>query len=364
MRIASQVPLAPSPAESSRFRPAMTPFLQPPSAPIISIAIPTYNRCRRLEETLTRLSAHPEVFEDWVEIVVSDNASTDSTPEIVSTFMARTGKYIRYGRNTNNLGIDGNIHAVSRLANGRYLLLMSDDDLLLPGALTKLRTLVNTTPDLLFCFVNGGSFTGSYDAKAALPPLVPLDRPLVTRNPNELLITIGVWSTFISSFFVDRQAWENVPEPETFIGSDIYLTHILFRLLAADPGRTCIITSEQLLAARAEYTGSFRVFHAFGYSLLKLLTQDAPTLGLDARAMRRLKLGIVRRALPPMVLMIRRGGPKRRSLSLKELQSLLRFTWWEPLAWVFLLPVALLPSVVVEVLMRLKGRLFKRSVFA
>lgn len=342
----------------------MTLSSNPTVAPIISIAIPTYNRSRRLEDTLTRLSAHPEIFEDWVEVVVSDNASTDNTPDIVTAFTERTGKAVRFGRNASNVGIDGNIHAVSRLATGRYLLLMSDDDLLLPGALTRLRELVHTPPDLLFCFVNGGSFTGTYDPAAALPQLVPLTEPLVTRDPNELLTTIGVWSTFISSFFVERQAWLNVPEPESFIGSDIYLTHILFRLLVAERGRTCVITSEQLLAARGEYGGSFRVFHAFGYSLMSLLTRDAPALGLDRGAMRRIKLGIIRRALPPMVLMIRRSGPRRRALNLQELQSLLRFTWWEPLAWVFILPVALLPNAVVEGLMRLKGKLFKRSLFA
>jgi abequosyltransferase len=334
------------------------------AAPIISIAIPTYNRSRRLEDTLTRLSAHIEIFQDWVEVVVSDNASTDDTPDIVTAFSQRTGKAVRYGRNASNLGIDGNIHAVSRLCTGRFLLLMSDDDLLLPGALTRLRDLVDGTPGLLFCFVNGGSFTGTYDPTVSLPALVPLAQPLVTCDPNELLATIGVWSTFISSFFVERQAWLDVPKPESFIGSDIYLTHILFRLLMAKRGRPCVITSEQLLAARGEYGGSFRVFHAFGYSLLSLVTRDAPALGLDPRAMRRVKLGIIRRALPPMVLMIRRGGAKHRALGLQELQSLLRFTWWEPLAWVFLLPIALLPNIAIEGLIRFKRKLFKRSVFA
>lgn len=332
--------------------------------PIISIVIPTYNRASRLKDMLTRLSAHTEIIEDWVEVVVSDNASTDNTPDVVTAFSERTGKAVRFGRNASNVGIDGNIHAVSRLATGRYLLLMSDDDLLLPGALSRLRELVRTTPDLLFCFVNGGSFQGIYDPSAKLPTVVPLSQPLVTRDPNELLKTIGVWSTFMSSFFVERKAWQSVPTPETYIGSDIYLTHILFRLLVAERGRTCVVTSEQLLAARGEYFGSFRIFHAFGYSLMSLLIRDAPALGLDPRAMRCIKLGVIRRALPPMVLMIRRGGAKRRALNLHELQSLLRFTWWEPLAWVFLFPVALLPNAILECLIRIKRKLIKRSVFA
>ncbi len=342
----------------------MPPENMSPVEPLISIAIPTYNRAKRLEETLSRLSAHPEIFRDDIEIAISDNASTDETGNVVAAFVARTGKAIQFRRNDRNLGIDGNIHAVSRLATGRYLLLMSDDDLLLPGALTKLLALVNTTPDLLFCFVNGGSFKGPYDPRAVLPSIVNIDQPLVTQDPNELLVTIGVWCTFISSFFVERRAWQEVPAPESFIGSDIYLTHILFRLLARNRGRTSVVTAEQLLAARAEYTGNFRVFHAFGYSLMKLLTEDAPAIGLNAKAMRRIKLDVVRRALPPMVLMMRKREQKQRALHLRELGPLLRYTWWEPLAWLFLLPVALLPSAAIEPLMQLKKKLFKRSMFA
>lgn len=337
----------------------MTPDTTQPLTPVISIAIPTYNRSRRLEDTLTRLSAHPEILEDWVEIVISDNASSDNTHEVVAAFSERTGKAIRYKRNAVNVGIDGNIHAASRLATGRFLLLMSDDDHLVSGALSFLRKLVDSTPDLLFCFVNGGSFSCTYDPRECLPFIVKVDKMLVTRDPNELLQTIGVWSTFVSSFFVERKAWIDVPSPERFVGTDIYLTHILFRLLAAGGGRTCIVTAEQWLAVRSEYTGSYRVVHAFGYSLLKLLTQDALQLGLDRRAMRHIKLSVIRDVLPTKVMETRLGREKLRTLSYKELKALSRYTWWEPLAWCYLLPTALLPPSAVESLKR-----FKRGLLA
>lgn len=336
----------------------MTDDSTPTATPIISIAIPTYNRARRLEEALKNLSAHPELIQDWVEIVVSDNASNDDTADVVASFTRRTGKAIRFGRNARNVGIDGNIHAVSRLATGRFLLLASDDDLLLPGALTYLRNLVATTPDLVFCFLNGNSFSGRFDLSAKLPSIVKVCKTIVTRDPNELLVEIGVWSTFISSFFVERQAWIRVPAPERFIGSDIYLTHILFRLLASERQRTSVVTVEQLVAARSEYTGSYRVVHAFGYSLLKLLSKEAVQLGFDPKAMRRIKLGIVRNVLPAKVLETRLGRTGRQALSLQELLSLLRFTWWEPLAWTYLLPAALLPPSAVDALKRFRRTLF------
>lgn len=332
-------------------------------APLISIAIPTYNRAAVLTDTLSALAAHPELMGDDVELVISDNASTDSTPEVIRDFSARTGKVVRYGRNATNLGIDGNIHAVSRLATGRYLLLMSDDDFLKPGALTRLVELVRQHPDLLFCFANGGSFTGKYDPAATLPSLIQIPETLVTQNPDAVLQTIWIWSTFISAFFVDRAAWVGVPDQHRFIGSDIYLTHVLYRVLAGHRGRTCVVTAEQLSAARMEYTGSFRIFHAFGNSFLGLVCDEAPRLGIGKAAMRAVKLTTIQKGLPPMVLMVR-CGLKARRLTWLEWRLLFRHTWWEPTAWAYLLPICLLPQSGIEALMRLKRLIVKRSIFA
>lgn len=332
-------------------------------APLISIAIPTYNRATVLADTLSALATHAELMSADVELVISDNASTDSTPDVIRDFSVRTGKAVRYGRNEINLGIDGNIHAVSHLATGRYLLLMSDDDFLKPGALTRLAELVSRYPDLLFCFANGGSFGGRYDPTATLPSLIQIPETLVTRDPDAVLQTIWIWATFISAFFVDRAAWVGIPEQHRFIGSDIYLTHVLYRVLAGHRGRTCVVTAEQLSAARMEYTGSFRIFHAFGNSFLGLVCHEAPRMGIGEAAMRAVKLATIRKGLPPMVLMVRRGLKPRR-LTWLEWQLLFRHIWWEPAAWVYLLPICLLPQSGIEALMRLKRLIVKRSLFA
>lgn len=338
-------------------------LLNTPAKPLISIAIPTYNRSAILGDTLKALGDHPEFLHPDIELVISDNASSDDTGAVVAAFAARTGKPVVYHRNTTNLGIDGNIHAVSQLASGRYLLLMSDDDFLRPGALSRLTGLVAQTPDLLFCFANGGSFSGNYDPSASLPTLVPLASTLITRDIDEIVRTIWIWSTFISAFFVERQAWIAVREQPSFIGTDIYLTHVLFRVLSGNRGRTCIVTAEQLTAARMEYTGSFRIFHAFGNSFMRLLCVDAPQLGFEHAALRGVKLATIRKGLPPMVLMVRRGQ-KPRWLNVQEWRMLFRYTWWEPSAWLYLMPICLLPRAGIDGLMRLKRLVVKRSLFA
>lgn len=99
--------------------------------PLLTIAIPTYNRAEKLEVLLEQLTADTAYDPTWVEIVVSDNASTDHTAQVVARFAD-----IRYLRNETNIGY-GNFTVVLGLASGRYVRLMNDTARFNPGMLGK-----------------------------------------------------------------------------------------------------------------------------------------------------------------------------------------------------------------------------------
>jgi glycosyltransferase involved in cell wall biosynthesis len=69
-----------------------------------------------------------------MEVVVVDGASPDNTAEVVEA-IARRNSCVRYFRETENLGIDGDFDKTIRYARGEYCWLFSDDDLLKPGAI-------------------------------------------------------------------------------------------------------------------------------------------------------------------------------------------------------------------------------------
>jgi glycosyltransferase involved in cell wall biosynthesis len=104
--------------------------------PLLSICVPTYNRAERLRVMLQALL--PQVAEqpDKIEVWISDNASNDKTVQIVEE--ARTLAPLYYSRNESNLGVIKNIiKLTNQLAQGEYVWLLGDDDLLLPGALAR-----------------------------------------------------------------------------------------------------------------------------------------------------------------------------------------------------------------------------------
>src|SRR5579864_4619501 len=107
-----------------------------PTRPLLTIAVPTYNRAGCLRELLSGLADQLQ-NESRVELIISDNASPDETPTVVQDFVAR-GLHVRYIRNAQNIGPDANFLQCFEQARGKYVWLFSDDDLIVPGGVVKI----------------------------------------------------------------------------------------------------------------------------------------------------------------------------------------------------------------------------------
>lgn len=106
--------------------------------PRLSICIPTYNRSEALTRLLSSIeNALPKLStpqRDQIEVLISDNASTDNTAEVIREFRARLPKLAAWA-NPQNLGAEGNFLVLLTRARGEFLWVIGDDDRLRPGAL-------------------------------------------------------------------------------------------------------------------------------------------------------------------------------------------------------------------------------------
>lgn len=93
--------------------------------PKISVVLPTYNREHFL--SLTLKSIFNQDFRDF-EVIVLDDRSTDNTKKTAEAF---ADKRLRYIKNKQNLGYGLNLDKGFRLSKGKYVFLISDDDLIL-----------------------------------------------------------------------------------------------------------------------------------------------------------------------------------------------------------------------------------------
>ena len=99
-------------------------------APLLTIAVPTYQRpdlLRRALASIVQAITEPSA----VEVVISDNSPDVSGPEIERFRAAWTGR-LRYLPNVPTIDTVSNWNQCIKVATGRYVLFIHDDDYLLP----------------------------------------------------------------------------------------------------------------------------------------------------------------------------------------------------------------------------------------
>ena len=111
------------------------------------------------------------------QVCVSDNHSTDNTKSIVQKISPELN--IKYSRNDKNIGMVRNVVKVVSMADGDFVWIVGDDDLLMPQAIEKLYKLIYEHSDVDFFYVN------SFNLKAEYLDNFP--KPFDTANlPNNM----------------------------------------------------------------------------------------------------------------------------------------------------------------------------------
>ena len=130
---------------------------------LLSICIPTYNGSKYIRENLDKIIAQIEQYHlDNIEVVVSDNCSTDSIPQIMQGYVAKYPHIIRYNRNEKNLGYDGNVMKLCSLARGKFIHLFGDDDFYAPNGLYRLYTTLRQYSDLSVLVLSNYYYRNDY----------------------------------------------------------------------------------------------------------------------------------------------------------------------------------------------------------
>lgn len=111
----------------------------------LSICMATYNRGKFIGETLDSILVQ---LEPGVEIVVVDGASPDITPEVMARYSLEHPE-IHYFREPINSGVDADFDKAVGYAKGEYCWLMTDDDLLKPGAIAKVMSAIGGEDELI-----------------------------------------------------------------------------------------------------------------------------------------------------------------------------------------------------------------------
>ena len=318
----------------------------PDSRPLLSICIPTFNRglflAELLESLLPQLTSTSSQAAS-ADLLISDNHSADDTASIVARFKQR-GLPVRYVRNEANLGADANFLRCLSLATGKYVWVLGDDDLVMPGAIASLLSLLaqgEATADFDLAYLSSFGFTGTL----AQPPAASLleDRlgrfaEIVTDGPY-LLEKVNALIGLISVVIINRDRLRATPHPPltSLNGTNLLQTGWIFPLLHT----RCrvLFIWQRLLGYRHFNSGGWGICEVFGVRLDRIARQY---FAAEPQLARALMNGVLRYWLPDSVMLARKG--KENAMHAEDVARVLtpvfRGNWR---FWLFLYPLVTLP---------------------
>lgn len=167
--------------------------------PILSICIPTYNRAEILRHTLEHYFESPEC-DETIEVIVSDNASTDDT-QLVCEHFSRNYSNFKYYRNEENVR-DANFAIVLDYAKGEYVKLMNDTIYIPTEGLRLMKQQIHTyskTKEPIF-FITGPVYERIKQ------------RNVRCANLNEYIGYVSLFCTAINMFGTWREDWQKIDD--------------------------------------------------------------------------------------------------------------------------------------------------------
>lgn len=233
--------------------------------PLLTIAIPTYNRVECLRVLINRLIEEFEELPAWdthIELIVVNNASTDETSEYLDDL--RKNFPVAVFHNSENLGMDGNFIRCFEVARGRWLWLFSDDDLPMMGAVGMILDALSTaTEQCAMVYLPTRFQVGSLEDNREK---VGKKTIFKCENAHNFAARINGLFTFITCIIANRESFlKHVPHPDlsSLRGSFFAFFEWEFELLKRF--ETFGYFTDPILLARAE--------NSRGYDFAKVFTQ-------------------------------------------------------------------------------------------
>lgn len=177
--------------------------------PILSICIPTYNRSKFLSEALDSIIISLTGFEDKVEIIISDNASSDDTVDAVKKYLSKYN-FIKYSRNKDNVA-DKNFFIVASLAMGKYIWIFADDDKMEEKAVTNVLNYIKQNYNLIIC--NYSTWDNEFKVKFK-EKFYSVSKNIEFDDHNKVLKRLGNKLQFLSSIVIKKDIFFNLDEEE------------------------------------------------------------------------------------------------------------------------------------------------------
>lgn len=211
------------------------------SAVRLSICIATLNRALFIGDTLDSILGQ---IEDGVQLVVVDGASSDGTAEVMARNCARYPQIV-YRRESTNSGVDADYDKAVGYASGEFCWLMTDDDLLKPGAIRRVLSVMEKNPDLIV--VNAEVRSADLSMVMEKQRLDFSEDVCYSSSNRELFLRdVGPYLSFIGCVVIRRDKWM-ARERAAYYGTLFIHVGVIFQKPSID---NVVVVSDSLIEIR------------------------------------------------------------------------------------------------------------------
>jgi glycosyltransferase involved in cell wall biosynthesis len=298
--------------------------------PTLTIAIPTFNRASYLRHTLERIQEQRfAIGTDRIELLVCDNHSEDSTPDVLRAVQALDPS-IRITRHNTNIGPDHNIATSFMLARGRYVWILGDDDFPVDGLLVGLIPILEKSDYGLVYLKPYG-----YDTDPIAERPFSLGSEHEYANLATFLYRVGAHLTFISSILVYKDFLE---KHDFLAGEANNLLQVEIYLAAAERSSKYLYISRYSVACKRNNSGGYDFTEVFVERLNVVIDRHLQH-GRPAAA-RALRNAIMLRYYPQYILFMRLRRDKKAQENYSKFKKCYNKN---AIFWIVIAPIFALP---------------------
>ncbi|HAM98936.1 MAG TPA: hypothetical protein DCQ26_10040 [Marinilabiliales bacterium] len=305
---------------------------------ILSIAIPTWNRAEYLKRCLESIEKDIQGKVLSLEIIVSDNCSTDNTQDIIQYFLKK-GLPIKVFLNSENMGIEYNITQCYKKSNGKFVLVLGDDDFFIPGGIVYILELLKSYNSEQLGIVN--FYNNSIYRKPNLIYKVYLNNVVFIK-------TLSYWVTFISGNIINKDLLGDL-NISKYEGS--FLTQVPYIYNAALRSKVNIIVYKPIIIAEINNSGGYKLFDVFAKNYNQILN-DFKRSGISQSVINSINNDMLLEFFPQFVYKTR--FDKKNKFSEKRIWPMIYNTHKFYISfWMCITPLFILPKLFSKIWLRI-----------
>lgn len=166
---------------------------------ILTIGIPTFNGAGHIERVIDSvLNQLNDIDKCNIEILINDNASEDNVWKIANEYKKQLPTLFSIYKNEVNIGYDRNVDLIFKRARGVFVWTLADDDIVSPGAVKKILSVLNFHSNVNLLFVGG------------TPNIHSQSEGVICRDGNMFFKQTAFRSGGISGNIIAKSAWNAV----------------------------------------------------------------------------------------------------------------------------------------------------------